>query len=46
MDPRDVKDVDAEEVDVVKNAAVAGAIETDPALEPRITRKTDLHILP
>lgn len=45
MDPQEEKAVGAEEMDV-KKGDVAGTIETDPALDRRITRKLDFHILP
>lgn len=45
MDPNDEKFAGAEEVDL-KDIAAAGGANIDPAVERRIVRKLDVHILP
>ncbi|KAK4543228.1 hypothetical protein LTR36_005778 [Oleoguttula mirabilis] len=45
MDANDEKFAGTEEVDL-KDIAAAGAADIDPAVEKRIIRKLDLHILP
>jgi hypothetical protein len=45
MDPQEEKANGVDEVDLKKDAVV-GSVETDPALDRRITRKLDFHILP
>jgi hypothetical protein len=45
MDQNEEKASGVDEVDLKKDV-VTGSVETDPALDRRITRKLDFHILP
>ena len=47
MNPHDTeKAPETEEIDLKKNVGLADGVETDPALDKRITRKLDFHIMP
>lgn len=47
MNPHDAeKAPETEEIDLKKNVGLADGVETDPALDKRITRKLDFHVMP
>jgi len=46
MDTKQEKLAVGEDVDLKDHSASSAVIESDPALEARITRKLDAHILP